>query len=124
MNIEFKDAYINNKPSFKKRNMAGVYFIRRKGTQDIIYIGRSCYCVYKALYRHFHKWNDVIYRVVFNKKEPLEIGIIICYNKNDAIPLEAEMILNYQPALNKDKMDRYKDYDFTIKENKEDILPF
>lgn len=109
MNIEFNDSYIGGKPSFKLRGLPGVYFIRDKNTKNIVYIGRSSSCVYKALYRHFHRWNDVVYRVVFNKNDKLEIGIIICKNGEDAVLLEREMILNYQPSLNKDKMDRYKE---------------
>lgn len=42
----------------------GVYFIRRKETGKVTYIGMSRSCLYAALYRHFQRWEYRHFRKV------------------------------------------------------------
>lgn len=50
-------AYTDEKPTFKKRDCAGVYLIYNR-EKVLQYVGYSETSLYKALYRHFQSWDD------------------------------------------------------------------
>lgn len=89
----------------------GVYLIRNKQTQQITYIGMSTTNVYKALYRHFQKWNDCPQRVVYLNREYYEVKTIVCQNKDEAIKLEKRLIKWFYPSDNREFYE--DDFDFT-----------
>lgn len=80
--------------SHKKK---GVYLIRHKFTKEILYIGVSNYSVYKALYRHFNKWDDHYCRVVFDKNI-CEVRVII--DLDNPYKVEKRLIRYFQPKMN------------------------
>ena len=130
------------KPTFKKRNVKGVYIIRNK--KDILYIGYSGTDLYKTMYRHFQKWNDKSQiRIEYNNTNNLKIDIILTSTKLQASRLEKALIIKYKPKdnpeqywLNFDTDDKeqeiYKEYLYKnwnvkkVKENKtdEENFPF
>jgi excinuclease UvrABC nuclease subunit len=76
MQDHWQPPYLNNHCSKSKfRNRTGVYIVRLKHSNEIIYVGMGS-CVYKALYRHFQKWNDQQQRRSLFKKEETEVRII------------------------------------------------
>lgn len=87
------------KPTFKKRNVKGVYIIRNK--KDILYIGYSGSDLYKTMYRHFQKWNDKSQiRVEYKNINNLKIDIILTSTKLQASRLEKALIIKYKPKDN------------------------
>jgi excinuclease UvrABC nuclease subunit len=95
--------YKNGKPSkaHKETNKQGVYFIRNKSTKEILYIGMSGSNCYKALYRHFHYWNDKIQRVTYSPQDSnIEIRICICKTATLAANLERRLIKDLLPKEN------------------------
>lgn len=101
-----KDKYKNlkpyndkGKPTFKKRGVKGCYIIRNK--KEILYIGYSGTDLYKAMYRHFQKWNDYSQvRVTYDYLKNLRVDIIICSSKLEASRLEKALIIKYKPKEN------------------------
>lgn len=124
------------KPTFKKRNVKGVYIIRHK--KEILYIGYSGTDLYKTMYRHFQKWNDKSQiRIEYNNTNNLKIDIILTSTKLQASRLEKALIIKYKPKdnpeqywLNFDTDDKeqeiYKEYLYKnwnvkkVKQNKTD----
>jgi hypothetical protein len=102
------------KPTFKKRNVKGVYIIRNK--KDILYIGYSGVDLYKTMYRHFQKWNDYSQvRVEYKNISNLKIDIILTSTKLQASRLEKALIIKYKP---KDNPEQYWiNFDTDDKEN-------
>jgi excinuclease UvrABC nuclease subunit len=91
-----------NKPTFKKRNVKGVYIIRNKNV--ILYIGYSGVDLYKTMYRHFQKWNDYSQvRVEYKNISNLKIDIILTSTKLQASRLEKALIIKYKPKDNPDQ---------------------
>ena len=87
------------KPTFKKRNVKGVYIIRNK--KDILYIGYSGTDLYKTMYRHFQKWNDKSQvRIEYKNINNLKIDIILTSTKLQASRLEKALIIKYKPKDN------------------------
>ena len=90
------------KPTFKKRNVKGVYIIRNK--KDILYIGYSGVDLYKTMYRHFQKWNDKSQvRIEYKNINNLKIDIILTSTKLQASRLEKALIIKYKPKDNPDQ---------------------
>ena len=90
------------KPTFKKRNVKGVYIIRNK--KDILYIGYSGTDLYKTMYRHFQKWNDKSQvRIEYKNINNLKIDIILTSTKLQASRLEKALIIKYKPKDNPDQ---------------------
>ena len=102
------------KPTFKKRNVKGVYIIRNK--KEILYIGYSGTDLYKTMYRHFQKWVDYSQvRVEYKHISNLKIDIILTSTKLQASRLEKALIIKYKP---KDNPDQYWiNFDTDDKEN-------
>ena len=102
------------KPTFKKRNVKGVYIIRNK--KEILYIGYSGTDLYKTMYRHFQKWNDYSQvRVEYKNISNLKIDIILTSTKLQASRLEKALIIKYKP---KDNPEQYWiNFDTDDKEN-------
>jgi hypothetical protein len=87
------------KPTFKKRNVKGVYIIRNK--KDILYIGYSGTDLYKTMYRHFQKWNDKSQiRIEYKNTNNLKIDIILTSTKLQASRLEKALIIKHKPKDN------------------------
>lgn len=115
-------------PTFKKRNVKGVYIIRKN--KDILYIGYSGTDLYKAMYRHFQKWNDYSQvRVLYSNLKDLKVDIIICSTKIESSRLEKALIIKYKPKENPDQYwlnfdtdnkeeEIYKEYNYTKWNNK------
>ena len=90
------------KPTFKKRNVKGVYIIRNK--KDILYIGYSGTDLYKTMYRHFQKCNDKSQvRIEYKNINNLKIDIILTSTKLQASRLEKALIIKYKPKDNPDQ---------------------
>lgn len=104
-----KDKYKNlspynskGKPTFKKRNVKGCYIIKKN--KVILYVGYSGVDLYKAMYRHFQKWNDYSQvRVLYNNLKDLKVDIIICSTKLESSRLEKALIIKYKPKENPDQ---------------------
>ena len=82
----------------KFQNKPGVYIYRRKSDGKILYIGMSSSCIYKAFYRHFHKWNDCESRKKFNKTNS-ECRFIVT-TKKMAHVVEVRLIRYFKPEMN------------------------
>lgn len=99
----------NGKTNFNKltKHKFGVYFIRSKQTQKIVYVGFSQSNLYKALYRHFQHYNDTN-RQIRNQypKTGFDVMIALCKQK-DAAALEKHFIIDLQP---KDCTFKYQAY--------------
>ena len=86
------------------KNQAGVYIIKSKKTDKIIYIGFSKTQLYKTLTRHFQTWNDSLQdRYVYNKNKYL-VRVIYTTPARASI-LETYLIKKYMPRDNKDKLE-------------------
>jgi hypothetical protein len=79
---------------------AGVYLIRHKQTNSIVYIGSSQTQLKSTIYRHFQRWNDSrAQRKVYPKTGYYEIRFIKC-SQERALLLEKFLIHKYQPKDN------------------------
>jgi len=104
------------KPTFKKRNVKGVYIIRKK--KVILYIGYSGVDLYKTMYRHFQDWNDYSQvRVEYKNIGNLKVDIILTSTKLEASRLEKALIIKYKP---KDNPDQYW-INFDVDQNEQEI---
>ena len=124
------------KPTFKKRNVKGVYIIRNKN--QILYVGYSGTDLYKTMYRHFQKWNDKDQvRVEYKNIKNLKVDIILTSTKIEASRLEKALIIKYKPRDNPEQywlnfdtdnkeQEIYKEYTYKkwntkkVKQNKAD----
>jgi uncharacterized membrane protein len=102
-----------NKTNFPKiSNKHGVYFIRKKTTAEIVYIGFSRSNLYKALYRHFQWYNDSgsrdgrQRRTYYDNPTKYEVMICVCAQKH-AARLEKHYIFEYRPKDCEFKYDYY-----------------
>ena len=108
-----KPYFDNGKTFFSTRKKAGVYLIYRDNT--LLYVGYSGSDVYKAMYRHFQKWQDKKQiRITYNP-ETVKVRVIYCNNATTASRLETALIINKKP---KDNPQQYwLKYDTDEKEN-------
>lgn len=91
-----------NLPHLREGKQAGVYLIKSKRSDKIIYVGYSETQLYKTIYRHFQEWNDRNQdRFTYNKTGYL-VRIIFTTPGRAAI-LEKYLIKKLKPRDNKDK---------------------
>jgi len=108
--LEFKPPYkgrneVYGKPSFSYSDYGkkgGLYFIRQRG--ELVYIGCSKSCVYKAAYRHFQSWSSAIRerdgkKVSYDADDDFEL-CIMRIPKNKAHDYERTHIKYYAPRDN------------------------
>jgi len=87
----------------------GVYLIKLDG--QLSYVGFSGSDLYKALYRHFQRWNDKrAPRVVYppSLRARCTVRVVYCNTAAQAAQLEKALILFHKPKDNPDKLDRYQ----------------
>lgn len=92
-------------------NTSGVYLIRKIGNKLPQYIGMSAGNkkkpnLYKTILRHFQSWEDSQTRVTY-PKQGYEIRVIKT-TPLQAIRLEKNLIIAYQPKDNPNKYDQYE----------------
>lgn len=95
------------KNDFYKKS--GVYFIRSKKTNKIVYIGHSSTNLKKTLYRHFQNWNDKTQVRQTYESKYFDVRIIETTPKK-AQPMERYLIKKFQP---RDNTNKYKNEDFS-----------
>lgn len=99
-----------NKPSLKilnKKFSSGVYYIKERASNRIVYIGLSQNNLYRTIYRHFYYWRQ---RNWYSKDEYL-IKIIFT-TPAQAIKLEKFLILKYKKLGQAD--DNYLNYSLDL----------
>lgn len=84
---------------------SGVYLIRSKRTQEIVYVGSSTTQLKKTIYRHFQQWTDRQQSTgkTFERKTYPKTGYEIRFFKctaAQALKLEKALINKYQPRHN------------------------
>ena len=103
------------------RLQKGVYFI--KEGPEIVYVGMSQSCVYKALYRHFERWNDwrISRQVYLEQHHHYSVAIYPC---EDSLRMEREFIKWLTPRDNRElyEWDETK-WDMSVLANDENV-PF
>lgn len=106
-NLSFRPAYIENKCSLRNVNKKqGVYFIRENG--QIVYIGMSRSCLYKAMYRHFQEWSDsreFANRVTYKNKlkhHTYDVSVVLT---DDPLVMEKVFIIKCKPRDNRNKFE-------------------
>jgi hypothetical protein len=108
------------KPNFKQTEKfkTGVYFIRDKKTQKILYVGYSGSNLYRTIYRHFQRWEDGQYRATFNKNnKSYQLQILFC-SPQQAARLEKFFIKKYKERGEAEKNNyQYETSEETIKSN-------
>jgi len=85
---------------------AGVYLIRHKQTESIVYVGSSTSQLKKTIYRHFQQWTDKqrkgaenYERKTYPKTGHYEIRFFKC-TADQALKMEKFLIKKYQPKDN------------------------
>jgi hypothetical protein len=107
----FAPYYLKNGDKLPALNMcwecqkSGIYFIRKKSTGNIVYIGQSQTQLKKTIYRHFQKWTDKQRSTNkhFERKTYPKFGYEIRFlmlKPSDALRLEAYLIQKIQPVDN------------------------
>ena len=117
--FDFRRPYrMPRKTSFnygKIRDTPGIYMILKDN--EIVYVGMSSSCTYRALFRHFQKWNPDKQKVHRRQTYNLSNGAtylvaIMLTDVTDATHLETELIQRYRPTDNtrkhkSEQRDRY-----------------
>lgn len=114
---KFSDPYNGNSTSITHlrhdKPQSGVYFIKSKRTDEIVYIGFSKGNLYKTIYRHFQRWVDtsreVKTRFTYNKTG-YQVRVIFT-TPHRAEYLEKYLILKMKPRDNKLKYDSYLNFE-------------
>jgi len=92
-----------NNTTFRISGRSGVYLVKDKRINKIVYVGYSGTDLYKTMYRHFQEWNDKgeRYRFVVSKSEAVNytVRIIFC-TPTQAYRLEQALIYKLQPSEN------------------------
>jgi len=99
----WEPAYVGNKTTKRKfRFQPGVYLIK-DSFEKMVYIGKSNTCLYKALYRHFQKWDDPKFpRLTYEgKRHEYKVKCILMSN-GFVNYFEARLINSFKPRDNKD----------------------
>ncbi|MBN2664800.1 MAG: GIY-YIG nuclease family protein [Bacteroidales bacterium] len=99
------------------RHQYGVYLIKSKRTNEIVYIGHSSSNLYKALYRHFQYYNDENSqnRTYYGNKQGYEVAVILT-SKKQAPKVEISLIKEYKP---RDAFLKYENYEIEFVESPE-----
>jgi excinuclease UvrABC nuclease subunit len=78
---------------------SGVYLIKSKRTNKIVYVGYSGSDLYRTMYRHFQKWTDnTQYRATFTKNSHT-VRVVLTTPKRATL-LERALIIKYKPIGN------------------------
>lgn len=104
--------------TFPARNLPGCYLIYKAGgllsEPSLRYVGYSARDVYKALYRHFQKWNDRQVtrgerseRITYSPPGAYRVRVIYTRTGHQARELESALILCKAPPDNADKLQGY-----------------
>jgi excinuclease UvrABC nuclease subunit len=96
---------------------SGVYLIKSKRTNKIVYVGYSGNNLYRTMYRHFQKWTDnTQYRATFSK-DKYSVRIVFSSPKRASL-LEKALIKKYKPKGNADQLNSVNFLKETIPEQK------
>lgn len=84
---------------------AGVYMIRHKGSDSVVYVGSSRTQLKKTIYRHFEQWTDKQHKSnrSFERKTYPKFGYEIRFFKctaSQAVRMEKYLIQKMQPKDN------------------------
>ena len=92
------------KTQFPHRNKTGTYLIYEN--EELKYVGQSVSCVYKALYRHFQKWEGGFFGQKRCTYSPDRCKVRVIYTRTaaQAEALETALIVKYQPKDNENKL--------------------
>ena len=115
----FKAPYNNlGKTTFRFiTRKSGVYLIKSKKTNKIVYVGYSGNDLYRTMYRHFQKWTDnTQYRATFTKNG-YTIRVVLTTPKRASL-LEKALIKKYKPKGNADQLNSVAVLRDTIPEQK------
>lgn len=86
------------------RGKSGVYLIKHKDTNQIVYIGYSATQLEDTITRHFREWKDKRQvRVSYRDRTAYSVRIVFCTPAR-AEALERALILQIQPKDNPDKL--------------------
>ena len=84
---------------------SGVYIIKSRATDRILYIGYSATNLYRTMYRHFQSWNDSQQvRVTYRDKNAYLVRVVYA-TPTQAAKLEKGLIAKYKPKDNPHKID-------------------
>lgn len=114
----WKEPYkkVDGKISTNFRNTyqkSGVYIIKDKKTNKILYVGGSSNNVYRTMYRHFQEWSDKQKRATY-KKFGTKIRVILG-TKNQAFRLERYLTKKLDP---RDIDYKYRQVELDFKDKK------
>ena len=91
-------------------NKSGVYLIKSKRTNKIVYVGYSGSNLYKTMYRHFQSWIDETQTRVTYNKTGYAVRVVFTTPKRASL-LERALIIKYEPKDNtRDKTDKLGRY--------------
>lgn len=78
----------------------GVYLIRLTGTDEVLYIGESHRGrLYDTMTRHLQNWNGFGSGPSYHP-ERVDVAVLVVEDPEDAIRLQYELIMQYQPVDN------------------------
>ena len=114
----WKDPYKKDKGKISTnfRNTfgkSGVYIIKDKKTNKILYVGRSSYNIYRTMYRHFQSWTDKQKRATYSKFGT-KVKVILCDPKKIR-SLEVQLTKKLKP---RDMDYRYRQEQLDFKDKK------
>ncbi len=109
---KYRRVSVYNKPGQTNiadtRKKAGVYLIYKN--RDLVYIGASKTNLYKALLRHFQKWNDPTQvRTLYPQRPEYKVSIVQT-TPTQAMRLEKALIKRMKP---KDNPQKYQQFTLT-----------
>ena len=89
------------------RGKSGVYLIKDKETNNIVYIGYSATQLDDTITRHFREWKDKRQvRVMYRDRSRYTVRIVFT-TPAKALQLESALIIKYRPKDNPDKLEKY-----------------
>tara|TARA_R100001163_G_scaffold35727_1_gene27453 strand:- start:1861 stop:2259 length:399 start_codon:yes stop_codon:yes gene_type:complete len=100
----------NFRNTYKK---SGVYIIKDKKTNKILYVGGSSNNVYRTMYRHYQEWSDQQKRATY-KKFGTKVRVILG-TKNQAYRLERYLTKKLDP---RDIDYKYRQLELDLKDKK------
>lgn len=100
----------------------GVYLIRSKASQEILYVGSSRSQLQKTIYRHFQSWIDDQYRATF-ERDQVEIQVVEMQSASDEdiSAAECELIQIHQPSYNINRCEDFGEY-VEVKDDLPEVL--
>ena len=92
--------YNGKKAAYQGVKKCGLYMIRSKKSQKILFVGYSGYDLKKTMYRHFQSWSDPSQkRAVYKNRALYQVKVIEC-SCNAAQKMEIYLIQKYRPRDN------------------------